>query len=100
VRVSRPSIRRMEIPLLTAFTNAEAEEVTIRAGASAKSRLRFAARTPQFDNKGRRMGKSEIVERELLREGWRKARVWAPEGRPSTGTESRRVLAVLLYLRS
>lgn len=44
------------------------------------------------------MGKSQIVERELLRKGWRQARVWPPEGLPLDGTESRRVLAVLLLV--
>jgi hypothetical protein len=32
------------------------------------------------------MGKSQIVERELLREGWRNARMWAPEGLPLDGS--------------
>jgi hypothetical protein len=78
----------MEIALLTAFTNAEAEEVTIRTGALGEIEAALRRAHTQLDNKGRRMGKSEIVERELFREGWRKARVWVPEGLPRPSNDS------------
>jgi hypothetical protein len=75
----------VKIALLAEFTSADAATVVKRTGALAQVEAALRRAHAQIDATGRRMGTSDVVERELKKEQWRKARVWSPDGlaRPS-----------------
>lgn len=76
------------IEFLTSFTTREARRIIEATDALGSIERALRRAHAVVDAAGRRLAVSGPVERELNKEGWRKARVWVPPGLPRGANDS------------